>query len=52
MGARAFYLLMLQKYINSNKRFWNKKYPLCLGNISKDFTAINLKKAGLNGYVY
>ena len=21
-----------------------KKYPLCLGNISKDFTAINMKK--------
>ena len=28
-----------------------KKYPLCLGNISKDFTAINMKKTGLNGYV-
>ena len=21
---------------------WNKKYPLCLGNISKDFTATNM----------
>ena len=29
-----------------------KKYPLCLGNVSKDFTAINMKKAGLNGYFY
>ena len=30
-----------------------KKYPLCLQNISKDFTANNLKKkTGLNGYVY
>ena len=29
-----------------------KKYPLCLGNISKDFTANNMKKVGLNGYVY
>ena len=29
-----------------------KKYPLCLGIISKDFTAINMKKTGLNGYVY
>ena len=27
-------------------------YPLCLGNISKDFTANNVKKTGLNGYVY
>ena len=25
---------------------------LCLGNISKDFSVDNMKKAGLNGYVY
>ena len=25
---------------------------MCLGNISNDFTANNIKKAGLNGYVY
>ena len=25
-----------------------KKYPLCLRNISKDFTSINMKKTGLN----
>ena len=29
-----------------------KKYPLCLGNISKDFATNNMKKTGLNGYVY
>ena len=29
-----------------------KPYPLSLGNISKHFTAINMKKTGLNGYVY
>ena len=33
-----------------------KLYPLCLGNISKDFMVNNKKKkkkkAGLNGYVY
>ena len=29
-----------------------KPYPLCLGNISKDFTANNIKKTGLEGYVY
>ena len=29
-----------------------KKYSLYLGNISRDFTANNMKKAGLNGYVY
>ena len=26
--------------------------PLCLGNISKHWTVDNLKKTGLNGYVY
>ena len=26
--------------------------PLCLGKISKDWTAFNMKKTGLNGYVY
>ena len=25
---------------------------LCLGNISKDWSADNMKKTGLNGYVY
>ena len=25
---------------------------LCLGNISKDFSVHNMKKTGLNGYVY
>ena len=30
-----------------------KPHPLCLGNISKDFTANNMKKkTGLNGYAY
>ena len=27
-------------------------YPLCLGNISKDFSLNNMKKTGLKGYVY
>ena len=26
--------------------------PLLLGNISKDFSVNNMKKTGLNGYVY
>ena len=28
-----------------------KPYPLCLGNISKDFAIDNMKKAGLKGSV-
>ena len=27
-------------------------YSLCLGNISKDWSVDNMKKTGLNGYVY
>ena len=27
-------------------------YLLCLGNISKDWLVDNMKKTGLNGYVY
>ena len=27
-------------------------YPLCLGNTSKDWSADNMKKTGLKGYVY
>ena len=27
-------------------------YPLCLENISKDWSVGNMKKAGLKGYVY
>ena len=29
-----------------------KKYPLCFGNISKNFTSINMKKTRLNGFAY
>ena len=29
-----------------------KPYPLCLGNISKDFTIDNMKKTGLKGYAF
>ena len=27
-------------------------YNLCLGNISKDYSAYNTKKTGFNGYIY
>ena len=27
-------------------------YPLCFGNISKDWSVDNIQKRGLNGYVY
>ena len=45
MVATVFYLLMLQKYINSKQEILKKKkYPLCLGNISRSFSPNNMKK--------
>ena len=29
-----------------------KPYPLCFGNISRDFTINHMKKTGLKGYGY
>ena len=34
------------------KDFKIAPYPLSLGNISKDFSPSNMRKTGLNGYVY
>ena len=44
---------MLHKYVSiQSKRFWNKKYPLFLWNISKNFATDNMKKkTELNGHV-
>ena len=53
MERIVIYLLMVQKFINLKQK--NSKIvasPLCLGNISKDWSNDNLKKTGLTGYVY
>ena len=54
MEIRVFCLLMLQKFINSKQKDSEiVATPLCLGNISKEFSVHNMKKkTGLNGYVY
>ena len=43
-------------FVNATKIYQFKandsKCSLWLGNISKDFASINMKKTGLNGYVY
>ena len=45
MGATVFHLLILQTYINSKHKISKqKKYPLCLQNISGDFSANIMKK--------
>ena len=42
MEATFSYLLMLEKHISSSHH--SEPYPLCLGNISNDFTLDNMKK--------
>ena len=52
-GSDSFLSLNATKMYQYNaKNFEIKPYPLYLGNISKYLTADNLKKTGLNGYVY
>ena len=52
MEATVSYLLIPQNYINSKQKNSEiKDYALCLGNVSKDFTINNMKKAGLKGVV-
>ena len=51
MEQTIIYLLMVLKLSNS-KHSNNVSTPLCLGNISKDWSVDNMKKTGFNGYVY
>ena len=43
---------MVQKSINIKQDSEIAASPLCLGNISKAFSVDNMKKTGLDGYVY
>ena len=52
MEQTAIYLLMVQKSINLKQKTEIVASPLCLGNISKDFSVDNMPKTGLHGYVY
>ena len=52
-GSNSFLFVNAKKIYEFKARDSEIKiYILCLGNISKDFTANNMKKTGLNGYVY
>ena len=44
MGARVFFCFNYKNISIQSKDAEIKKYPLCLGNISGDFSANNLKK--------
>ena len=52
-GANS-YLFVNSKEIHKfrAKDFEIVATPLCLGNVSKDWIVNNMKKTGLNGYVY
>ena len=53
MGQIVIYLQMVQKFINLKQKIFKAvATPLCLGNISKDWSIYNTKRTGFNGYVY
>ena len=53
-------LLMVEKFINLHKFTYIHKFinseifsnNMCLGNVSKDFSATNMKQTGFNGQIY
>ena len=52
MEATLFYSLMPKSiYHFKAKGSEINPYPLCSGNISKDFAVSTMKETGLNGYV-
>ena len=51
-GANSYLFVNGTKIYKLKAKFWNCSSPLCLGNISKDSLVDNMKKTGLNVYVY
>ena len=49
-GANSYYSLMELKFKAKDSEI--SAILLCLGSVSKDFSVDNMKKTGLNGYVY
>ena len=49
--SKAFTKFCLSLYYNGANSYFGAT-PLCLGNISKDWSVDNMKKTGFNGYVY
>ena len=54
MEQTVIYLLTVKKLLNLKQAKDSEIVltPLCLGNITKEFSEDNRKKTGLNGYVY
>ena len=49
---RNIIIIFILVFPNWKKICFFLSYPLCLGNISKDFTANNIKTTELNNYAY
>ena len=52
MEQTVIYLLMVKKFINLEQKILWLFQIICLGNVSKKFSASNMKKTGFNGYIY
>ena len=53
MEQIATYLLMIKKIVKFKAKDSEiVASPLCLGNISKDWSVDNMKRTGFTGYVY
>ena len=50
MERKVIYLLMVHKFKAKDSEI--VATPLCLANISKDWSVDNMKETGSNGYVY
>ena len=52
-GANSYLFVNSKEFIKFKAKDSNiVPRPLCLGNISKDWSTDNMKKTGLTGYVY
>ena len=52
-GASSYLFVNSTEIIKLKAKYSNIiATPLCLGNISKDWSVDNMKDTGLNGYVY
>ena len=52
-GANSYLFVNSTEIIKFKAKDYNiTATPLCLGNISKDWSVDNMKDTGLNGYVY
>ena len=52
MEQIVIYLLMILKLLNSKQDSKILTTPLCIGNISKELSLVNMKRTRFNGCIY